>query len=221
MGDKSAVRGFPGGWSHDGSGIDTTPCYVRPDEAGVGRAKQRAFRVAECIVSQAVIIDSALIRLVIGGENAVTVAEAMWAIHELTTSGGFVAMVKPFATENVCLVTDANPPAGLSVAAGPLHMVGNNSHWGVLWFSINHERMNQLQATTNTPARRQPTARESTVLIAIGDGELTGSEIAERAGFKNNSRFRELLSTMVKLDLLKKGFYGYYAASRDMSRDKE
>lgn len=209
MGDKSPGRGVPGGWSHGGSEIDTIPCYARPGDEGVATAKQRVFRIAECIVSQVVIIDSAIIRLVMGAESAVTVAEAMWAIHELTVSGGLVAKVRPFVTGEAYPVTDDKPPAGLSMAAGPLHMVGNNSHWGILWFSINHVRLREIQQSATTRTDASATFREKCILEAIGDGELSGPEIAAKAGYEYNSHLRMAISNMVKRGLIHKGDHGY------------
>jgi hypothetical protein len=207
--DDRAGRGVPGGWSHDSSDIDTTPCYARPGDEGVNKAKRRIFQIAECIVSNVVILDSAMIRLVISAESVVTVAEAMWAIHELTIAGGLVAVVRSFVPANVYSIADDNPPAGLSMAAGPLHMIGNDSHWGVLWFSIDHKKLNQLQGPNEPTAKQELTHRERCVVDAIGDSELSGPEIAKKSGFTNNSRFRECLSGLVKREVLKKGPFGY------------
>jgi hypothetical protein len=60
--------------------------------------------------------------------------------------------------------------------------------------------------------KRQPqnlTLREKNILEALGDGELSGPQVAEKAGYEYNSALRSALSNMVKRELIEKGDYGY------------
>ncbi len=60
----------------------------------------------------------------------------------------------------------------------------------------------------STPQNVEPTVRERNILEALGDGEMTGAELAKKAGYPFNGRFREVLSTMKKRGMLLPGTSG-------------
>ena len=53
-----------------------------------------------------------------------------------------------------------------------------------------------------------PTERESIILEALGNDELTGEKLAKKAGYTFNSAFRTTVSNMKKRGLLRPGKFG-------------
>jgi hypothetical protein len=198
---------------------DITPIYPRPDNSAIQKAVSEFLWITEHIVPGSGVMATLLLRAMI--HRGATVAEAMWALTDLHRAGRLETFDFRQGVKVDNWVTDDNPPAGVQVAGGILHVSGpSDDTWPYLCFVIDHSKLGR-HVDGVTSAQRKPTARESTILTAIGEEELTGPEIAKEAGFNNNSRFRETLSTMCRLGLLKRGEYGYFAASRDMSRDEE
>jgi hypothetical protein len=119
----------------------TQPAYQKPDDERTRTAMQRVALVAECIPRDAYVVASALVRFVIGPENAVTVAQAMWAIYELTQAGGLSAWPRNFCAEWEVLLTEESPPAGLAIAPGTIQFGSGPFAWNELIFRIDHQKL--------------------------------------------------------------------------------
>jgi hypothetical protein len=125
----------------------TQPAYQKPDDERIRAAMQRVVLVAECIPRDAYVVASALVRFVIGPENAVTVAQAMWAIYELTQVGGLSAWPRNFCAEWDVLLTEESPPAGLAISPGTIQFGSGPFAWNELLFRIDHQKLGAILAT--------------------------------------------------------------------------
>ena len=129
--------------------IDTTPTvYPRPDDARVFEAMEAVFRVAECITPDSEVRAAELLRFVI--PNGVTVAQSMWAIHELTQRGGFDVFRHGEERPKRWPIFD--PPAGVTKAAGRLHFAGGEDCWNELIFVPNHKKLDESRKSLRLPS---------------------------------------------------------------------
>jgi hypothetical protein len=88
-------------------------------------------------------------------KGKITVAEAMWAIHEIADAGGFMVWLQTQAPRGAAIVTEINPPAGIQMAEGTLHVGGppGTISWGDLDFEPNHQRIEEIR---RPPAQSRP-----------------------------------------------------------------
>src|ERR1700734_603916 len=124
----------------------TKPFYPRPSEGGIHRAKESVFRVLQCVAPRSWIDGPALVRFAMSNKGKITVAEAMWAIHEIADAGGFMVWLQTQAPRGAAIVTEINPPAGIQMAEGTLHVGGppGTISWGDLDFEPNHQRIEEI-----------------------------------------------------------------------------
>ena len=107
-----------------GRRMDTRPTYPEPNPADVDVATRELISVFEHIPPQCCVTADLLVRAVISRGHPT--AAAMWAIHRLIDT----KIIGPFDIRelppNALLITDQNPPAGLTFKSGPIYMFGAN-----------------------------------------------------------------------------------------------
>jgi hypothetical protein len=128
-----------------GPGAITEPFYARPDEAGVRAALESAFRVFQCIAPKSWVDAPALVAFVMGNHGKITTAEAMWAIHDIAMSGGLIVHVNEQMPLSLNLVTLINPPAGIQMASGVLHVDLEEPAWSGLDFEPVHRKIEEFR----------------------------------------------------------------------------
>jgi hypothetical protein len=145
--------------------LDTTPFYPRPTESGIRNAIQSLFRVIQCVAPKTAFDGPALVRCVMGNKGKITTAEAMWAIHEIARAGGFWVDLRKSRPAWVSIVTDDNPPAGIQIAEGEIHVSHGFPDWADLYFEPQHQKIDEIR---RSPGRIDP-GRDLDDLMSISD----------------------------------------------------
>lgn len=171
----------------------TMPIYPEPDKDRTSAATRALFRIVGYIAPGQWVKDSVLVRAAI--LCGATVAEATWALHELTLEGGFE--VYWFRSSGqpifpVGLITTGNLPAGLQITQGNLTLrSGSDCCWGELAFSPNHEKLEDI--------RRMPNSRRSNAAPANIERLASATKLFP-TGIPNNP---DIVDLSVRLNSLK------------------
>lgn len=138
--------------------IPADPIYPRPAEARVRLAMQHFCDVAEYIAPSMDSLASYLIRAMIF--RGPTVAEAMWALHELIQENAISTTIGPSGRTTTAPTSESWPAAGLEWTKGTLHIdSGTNHDWSLLYIAIHHQRVAELKASLRGAATSSAAAK--------------------------------------------------------------
>jgi hypothetical protein len=126
----------------------TRPGYPKPVLERLGFAEKQLTEVEQYIAPESAVLASLLVRALLA--RNCTTAEAMWAIYSQIETGRYKAALLAELPSTVnYIVNEHNPPAGVDVASGVLHIDGDAGDWGLLVITLpkREETMEEQQAS--------------------------------------------------------------------------
>jgi hypothetical protein len=113
----------------------TKPGYPRPQAERLAFAGKQLSEVEQYIAPKSAVLASLLVRALLA--RGCTTAEAMWAIFDHIESGRYgAASLGELPSTVTYIVGEDNPPAGLDVAGGAVHIGGEAGDWGLLVITL-------------------------------------------------------------------------------------
>lgn len=126
--------------------FDLRPPYRRPADDRLAMADAALTKVEEFIAPGSSVLTSLLVRALLALQC--TTAEGLWAIYDRIAAGKYLArMLKDLPGDVRYLVTEHNPPAGLSTMDGVLHIDSESSVWGDVVITLPIEDHSALPLT--------------------------------------------------------------------------
>jgi hypothetical protein len=156
------------------------PGYPKPLFERLVFAKKQLAEVEQYIAPESAVLSSLLVRALIARDC--TTAEAMWAIYSQIETGRYKATLLAELPGSVnYIVHEHNPPAGLNVVSGVLHIDGEAGDWGLLVITLpkrDGESMEEPQASRADSAPMPQAEAEGNANLGQLICTLEGSERA-------------------------------------------
>jgi hypothetical protein len=162
------------------------PGYPKPEVERLVFAGKRLAEVEQYIAPKSAVLASLLVRALLARDC--TTAEAMWAIFNQVETGRYRATLTSELPKTVTyIVTEHNPPAGLDVASGAVHIDGEAGNWGLLVMTLPNRDDKSTEAQQGGGADSSPTQQGVAEEVTNLGQLLQLLEGSERA-FAANSR---------------------------------
>jgi hypothetical protein len=133
------------------------PGYPKPASERLIFAGRQLAEIEGYISPESAVMASLLVRALLA--RKCTTAEAMWAIHNQIEAGRYKATPLSELPSSVnYIVGETNPPAGLDVASGVLHIDGTAGDWGALVITLPRRHDERTERTDGGSSSNPPLA---------------------------------------------------------------